>query len=151
MIEGLWIVQYEGLQGNGGGVAVFINGKILGGDTGYTYEGKYEVQSKTLTALVHVSNFLPNIPNVLGVVGDFDLQIQAPLRGDVIQGAMSLVGRPGMSVAASRRSRAFDHRLQVRFSVLQLPYQSRLKSGCLYRLVRLDRSRLKILREHGDR
>ena len=100
MIEGLWIVQYEGLQGNGGGVAVFINGKILGGDTGYTYEGKYEVQSKTLTALVHVSNFLPNIPNVLGVVGDFDLQIQAPLRGDVIQGAMSLVGRPGMSVAA---------------------------------------------------
>jgi hypothetical protein len=99
MIEGLWIVQYEGLQGNGGGVAVFINGKILGGDTGYTYEGKYEVQDDTLTALVHVSNFLPSIPNVLGVVGDFDLQIQAPLRGGVIQGAMSLVGRPGISVA----------------------------------------------------
>jgi hypothetical protein len=99
MIDGLWIVQYEGLQGNGGGVAVFINGKILGGDTGYTYEGKYELRDETLTALVHVSNFLPNIPNVLGVVGDFDLQIQAPVRGGVIQGAMSLVGRPGVSIA----------------------------------------------------
>jgi T3SS negative regulator,GrlR len=99
MIEGLWIVQYEGLQGNGGGVAVFINGRVLGGDTGYTYEGTYDLRGDTLTALVHVSNFLPNIPNVLGVIGDFDLQIQAPLRGGVIQGAMSLVGRPGISVA----------------------------------------------------
>jgi hypothetical protein len=99
MIEGLWVVQYEGLQGNGGGVAVFVNGKILGGDTGYTYEGTYRVQGNMLTATVHVSNFLPNIPNVLGVVGDFDLQIQAPVTSNIIQGAMSLVGRPGVSVA----------------------------------------------------
>ena len=99
MVEGLWVVQYEGLQGNGGGVAVFVNGKILGGDTGYTYEGTYTLQGNTLTALVHVSNFLPNVPNVLGVVGDFDLQIQAPVTGNVIKGAMALVGRPGMSVA----------------------------------------------------
>ncbi len=98
MIEGLWIVQYEGLQGNGGGVAVFIDGKILGGDTGYTYEGAYTLQGSTLTARVHVSNFLPNVPNVLGVVGDFDLEIKAPVTGNVIRGAMALVGHPGMSI-----------------------------------------------------
>jgi hypothetical protein len=27
MIEGFWIVQYEGMQGNGGGVAMFIKDK----------------------------------------------------------------------------------------------------------------------------
>jgi hypothetical protein len=99
MIEGLWIVQYEGLQGSGGGVAVFVSGKILGGDTGYTYEGAYTLQNNVMAARVRVTNFLPNVPNVLGVVGDFDLEIQAPVTGNVIQGAMSLVGRPGMSIA----------------------------------------------------
>jgi hypothetical protein len=99
MIEGLWIVQYEGLQGNGAGVAVFVNGRVLGGDTGYTYEGAYTVQDNMVTARIHVGNFLPNIPNVLGVRGDFDLQIRAPLGDDVIQGTMSLVGHPGMNVA----------------------------------------------------
>jgi T3SS negative regulator,GrlR len=99
MIEGLWIVQYEGLQGNGGGVAVFINGKILGGDTGYTYEGTYALQGNTLTARVHVGNFLPNIPSVLGVVGDFDLEIKAPVTDKVVRGTAGVVGRPGTSIA----------------------------------------------------
>jgi hypothetical protein len=36
---------------------------------------------------------------VLSVIGNFDLEMQAPLTGNVIQGAMSLVGHPGMSVA----------------------------------------------------
>ena len=99
MIEGLWIVQYEGLQGNGGGGAVFVNGKVLGGDTGYTYEGTYTLQGNTVTARVHVSNFLPNVPNVLGVVGDFDLEIKAPVTDNVIRGTAGLVGRAGMSVA----------------------------------------------------
>jgi hypothetical protein len=52
-----------------GGVAVFINGKILGGDTGYTYEGTYALQRNTVTALVRVTNFLASVPNVLSVVG----------------------------------------------------------------------------------
>jgi hypothetical protein len=52
-----------------GGVAVFINGKILGGDTGYTYEGTYALRRNTVTALVRVTNFLAHVPNVLGVVG----------------------------------------------------------------------------------
>jgi len=99
MLEGLWIVQYEGLQGNGGGVAVLINGKILGGDTGYVYEGTYTVKDHTLRTSVHVSNFLPEVPSVLGVVGDFDLQMEARINGNVIQGTMSLVGNPALSIA----------------------------------------------------
>jgi hypothetical protein len=106
MIEGLWIVQYEGLQGNGGGAAVFVNGKVLGGDTGYIYEGTYAVENNSVIAHVHVSNFLPDVPNVLGVVGDFDLQIQAPITGRVIQGTMALVGRPGMSIAVRLTKKA---------------------------------------------
>jgi hypothetical protein len=98
MIEGLWIVQYVGLQGSGGGVVVFANGKVLGGDTGYTYIGTYVVEGASLKAQIRVSNFLPEIPNVLGLQGDFDLQISAPINAQIMQGAMSLVGRPGAGI-----------------------------------------------------
>jgi len=32
MVEGFWIVQFEGLKDRGGGVAVFTKGHIFGGD-----------------------------------------------------------------------------------------------------------------------
>jgi hypothetical protein len=99
MIEGLWAVQYVGLEGHGGGVAVFANGKVLGGDTGYTYVGTFTVQDRTLMARVRVSNFLPGVPNVLGIQGDFDLEISAPVTDNLIQGTAVLVGRPGAGLA----------------------------------------------------
>lgn len=95
MIEGLWIVQYEGIQGGGGGVAVFVNGRVLGGDTGFTYVGTYSEKDGNLTAQVRVTNFLPDIPNVLGVEGDFDLLIHGPRKGQVIEASGSVVGQPG--------------------------------------------------------
>jgi hypothetical protein len=99
MIEGLWIVQYVGLQGDDAGVVVFVNGRVLGGDNGWAYVGEYAIQNNMLTARVHVSNFQPGIQSVLGIDGDFDLEITAPLAGDVIQGAATLVGRDGAGVA----------------------------------------------------
>jgi hypothetical protein len=74
-MEGLWIVQYMGLHGDGGGVAVFMNGKVLGGDSGYTYIGTYTVQDDVLESQIRVKNFLPEVPNVLGIIGDFDLEL----------------------------------------------------------------------------
>jgi hypothetical protein len=64
------------------------------------------VENNVVAARVRVSNFLPSIPNVLGVAGDFDLQIQAPLGGNMIQGTMALVGRPGMSIAVRLTKKA---------------------------------------------
>jgi hypothetical protein len=105
MIEGLWIVQYVGVQGSGGGVVVFTSGKVLGGDTGYTYTGTYKTEGATLAATIRVSNFLPGVPNVLGLKGDFDLQIKAPINNQVMQGAMSLVGRPGAGIVVKLTKR----------------------------------------------
>jgi hypothetical protein len=90
MIESFWIVQYEGMKGNGGGVAMFIKGRVFGGDTGYTYLGAYQTQGNSVNANVKVRNFLPNIPSVLGVVGDFELNIQGTLIGDVVKATGSL-------------------------------------------------------------
>jgi hypothetical protein len=106
MVEGLWIVQYEGTQGEGAGVVVFVQGRLLGGDFGYTYEGNYTIQRDWIAASIHVANFLPNIPSVLGYVGDFDLEFQAPIKESVIQGTMSLVGQTGISIAVKLTKKA---------------------------------------------
>ncbi len=42
MMDGLWIVQFHGPQGVGGGVVVLTRGQVLGGDSGFTYHGTYE-------------------------------------------------------------------------------------------------------------
>ncbi len=106
MIEGFWIVQYEGMNGSGGGVALFIKGNVFGGDTGYIYTGTYETKGDLLTAHVAVKNFLPNIPSVLGVVGDFELNIDGKLTGDVINGNGRLVGGQAIGIALKLTKRA---------------------------------------------
>lgn len=98
MVEGFWIVQYEGVQGNGGGVAVFMKGHVLGGDTGYIYTGTYRESDKELTARVKVRNFLPEIASVLGVKGDFELALKGTVAGSIIKAAASLVGQAGAGV-----------------------------------------------------
>lgn len=90
MVEGFWIVQYEGMKGGGGGVAIFIKGAVFGGDTGYTYMGSYQTEGNSVTAHVMVNNFLPEVPSVLGVTGDFELYIHGTIEGDVIRGTGSL-------------------------------------------------------------
>jgi hypothetical protein len=90
MVEGFWIVQYEGMKGNGGGVAMFIKGQVFGGDTGYTYLGSYQTQGNSVKAHVNVRNFLPDIPSVLGVVGDFELNIEGTFTGDIVKATGSL-------------------------------------------------------------
>ncbi len=109
MIEGLWVVQYRGWTGEGGGTATFVNGKVLGGDTSYLYIGTYAVRDDVLKAKVKVINFLPSVPNVMGIVGDFDLELEAPINpsnDDVIQGTMSLAGSsgPGMAVKLTKKA-----------------------------------------------
>jgi hypothetical protein len=105
MVDGFWIVQYEGMQGNGGGVVMFIKGKVFGGDTGYTYMGSYEVNGNSVKAKIMVRNFLPNIPSVIGITGDFELAIEGTVEGEVIKGTGSLVGvqRPGIALKLTKR------------------------------------------------
>jgi T3SS negative regulator,GrlR len=106
MVEGFWIVQYEGMRGNGGGVVMFIKGQVFGGDTGYIYTGTYEVTEDAVKAHIMVSNFLPDIPSVLGVVGDFELLLDAKVRGNIIEGTGKLANGEAVGIAVKLTKRA---------------------------------------------
>jgi hypothetical protein len=98
MVDGLWVVQFHGPQGVGGGVAVFTKGQILGGDSGFTYAGSYEIKDEVLKAKVAVKNFDSSISNVLGIPGNFDLLVEGTIQGDVIKGTGALANAPDSKI-----------------------------------------------------
>ncbi|HXJ93076.1 MAG TPA: GrlR family regulatory protein [Terriglobia bacterium] len=106
MVEGFWIVQYEGVQGNGGGVVIFLKGHVLGGDTGFIYTGTYQTDEKTISARVLVRNFLPGIASVLGVQGDFELTLKGTVEGQTIKAGASVANQQvaGLVVKLTRVS-----------------------------------------------
>jgi hypothetical protein len=97
MVEGFWTVQFLGPQGNGGGVAVFVKGKMFGGDSGFSYIGTYE-GDPVLKARVLVQQFDAGIPNVLGMAGDFELNVTATVKGDTMAGTAIVAGQPQRSL-----------------------------------------------------
>ena len=110
MFEGLWIVQFAGMEGKGGGVVVLTNGRALGGDGAFTYIGTYREEKNVLYASVLVQNFQPNIGNVLGIKGDFNLDLQARpavASNSVLEGEGSTPQAPGfgLKVKLTRRTK----------------------------------------------
>jgi hypothetical protein len=98
MVEGFWILQFEGLQASGGGVVFLIKGRIYGGDSGFVYMGTYQSGGNTITGRVKVHNFLPAVPSVFGISGDYELSISGNVAGNVIKGKVSLVNQDAMGI-----------------------------------------------------
>jgi hypothetical protein len=99
MVEGFWLVHAEGREGNsGGGVVVFVNGKIYGGDSGFYYIGTYQGYP-VVKARVAVHQFDKSVPNILGVDGDYELTVSATVSGDTMTGTAMIPGIPNESMA----------------------------------------------------
>jgi len=98
VLEGLWIVQYHGPAGVGGGVVVFTKGQVLGGDSGFAYVGSYELKGDVLKARVTATQFDKNIPSVLGVPGNPDLLIEGKVSNDSIDATGALATHPDTKI-----------------------------------------------------
>ncbi len=99
MVEGFWIVQYEGLKGDGGGVFTFIKGNVFGGDSGSTYIGVYQEDSSSIKANVHIHNYMPGVVSAIGIEGDYDLEVNGTVEGDVIKASGAPVGQQAAGLA----------------------------------------------------
>jgi T3SS negative regulator,GrlR len=99
MIDGMWIVQYQGVVGDDAGVIVFTKGKIMRGDNAFTYLGDYATKDSTVAAHVKVHRFNPKVQSVLGIPNDdFELEINATVQGSGMKGQASLVGQAGSGI-----------------------------------------------------
>jgi hypothetical protein len=69
-IDGLWTAEFGSSTGVfGGGVVVFQNGKVMGGDAGYYYLGDYRLTEGALVATIEISAFIKGFESVFNTVG----------------------------------------------------------------------------------
>jgi hypothetical protein len=104
MIDGLWVVQYEGVQGGGGAVLVFVDGQVLGGDNGFTIIGTYTLDGNEFASRLTVRNYRKSVPHFFEFEGDYDFRVKATVDGDVILGKAEIVDRDisGLSIKMTR-------------------------------------------------
>jgi hypothetical protein len=106
MIEGLWIVQFHGPHGVGGGVVVLTANRLLGGDSAYVYSGSYELNGNAFKGNALIKNFDPAIGNVLGIPGDFALIIEGTVQGNEITGTGALAKAPESKIVVRLKKEA---------------------------------------------
>ena len=99
MLEGFWILKILPPPVASGGVILFMNGKVFGGDSGFTWVGVYTVNDRLLKARVRVHNFDTDIKSVLGVEGDYDMHFSGTLDGTLITGTAMVANQPQHSLA----------------------------------------------------
>jgi hypothetical protein len=69
-MNGLWTAEFGSSTGRfGGGVAVFLDGKIMGGDGTYFYVGKYTLSGNAFVATLRVAPFIDGAESVFKTIG----------------------------------------------------------------------------------
>jgi T3SS negative regulator,GrlR len=106
MLDGFWILQIQKPGLTSGGVVVFINGKVFGGDNGFAWVGTYQASEQLIKGRVAVHNFDPSIPSILGIPGDYDLHFTGNVKDTVITGTAILANRAQDSLAIRLTKRA---------------------------------------------
>jgi hypothetical protein len=84
MIDGLWSAEFGSSNGMfGGGVVVFRDGKLAGGDGTYFYLGEYVITGREFKATLKVSPFIEGAQSVFKTVGqDLTLELAGSFTSD---------------------------------------------------------------------
>lgn len=92
MIEAMWSAKFDAnKQIVGTGVVVISNGKIMGGDSGFTYIGDCSVSGGVVTARLRVKQY-SSVPGMVSIAGLNDYWLT--LTGQKGHDSMVLKGQP---------------------------------------------------------
>lgn len=80
-MDGLWTAEFGSSTGMfGGGVTVFQDGKILGGDGTYFYVGEFNLRGREFEATLRTSPFIEGAQSVFKTTGqDLTLELSGSL------------------------------------------------------------------------
>jgi hypothetical protein len=102
-MEGLWTAEFGSNTGIfGGGVAVFQDGKILGGDGTYYYVGEYKLNGNAFHATLRIFPFIDGAQSVFKTTGR---ELTLELDGSLIDAGRAIAqgqpqGMPGLKFGA---------------------------------------------------
>lgn len=100
MINGLWTIEFISTLSRGGtGVLVLHDGRLLGGDNGYFYTGRYSFTGDAIDGSIDVVRFNLNVISVFGDADRFSLTFRGNVSEDItIDGIAELEGRTDLRV-----------------------------------------------------
>ena len=83
-MDGLWTAEFGSSTGVfGGGVAIFQNGRIWGGDATYYYIGEYALSGKNFKATLKIFPFIEGAQSVFKTVGkDLTIELRGTMTSD---------------------------------------------------------------------
>jgi hypothetical protein len=103
MVDGLWTMEFMVAPNRyGSGVVVLKDGRILGGDSGYYYNGTYELIGTTLNATANIIKYNQNSISVFGNIGLIQLNFSCQIEEDYqFSGIANIVGNPMAQIRIS--------------------------------------------------
>lgn len=107
MIEGFWTVEFVATVSYAGGVAVLIEGQVLGGDSSYMYTGNYALDGTQMKATIDATPFVKGAQSVFGHPGvRFQLDLQGHVANGVIEAEGHIVGQKALAIRMRLTKRA---------------------------------------------
>ncbi len=100
MYDGLWTVEFIAMTGlSGTGVIVLNNGRLLGGDAGYYYSGKYKIRGDVFEGEISVVRFDKNSISVFGELDRFGLNFKGKMQnGNRLEAVATFAENPNMQM-----------------------------------------------------
>ncbi len=94
-IDGLWTIDFiSTLHLVGSGVAVLNDKRILGGDEGYYYSGRYNTENGQFSGTIHVTRYNPKSLSVFGDIGQYTLKLEGKVQDRQIEGTATMASAP---------------------------------------------------------
>ncbi|MDE1890016.1 MAG: hypothetical protein KGJ87_08685 [Planctomycetota bacterium] len=100
MINGLWTVEFISTMNLfGNGVLVLFDNRILGGDAGYYYSGRYNISNDDISGEVKVTRYDEKSIAVFGDIPQFSLVFSGKLVDDYNFDAIAqFKGNPNLKI-----------------------------------------------------
>lgn len=101
-LEAMYVVEFGDIQSGAmrnGGIAVLETNRVFGGDSGYYYVGTFTVHDDEFQANLKIVKHDPAWTNAFGDdATEFKLRLVGRVRGDIIQGQMERLDKPGVKL-----------------------------------------------------
>lgn len=96
--DGLYKVEFGTPLGRGVAVVVLREGRVEGGDAGYTYAGAFAINGEDLSSELRVKQHTAGMSNIFGPLVEFDLSLRGPANATsaTVEGSSRAV--PGVSI-----------------------------------------------------
>jgi hypothetical protein len=94
-IDGLWTIEFiSTLHLVGSGIVVLHNNRLLGGDEGFYYSGRYDTQNGRICGTINVTRHNPKSLSVFGNIGQFTMKMEGEVQDYSIEGTACIQDKP---------------------------------------------------------